>query len=148
MTGRKLCVCVRERKKNRDREAERMTDERERFSSSPFCSSSCMDKVSASLEETQPARVTLLRKQRLCLSAGPDTGGSSSSLQTDGGGRERLKTLSFPKHTGWGGGMGGGRGRHTFWRLGHRRLQAVHVVSSVAVVAEEQLVLRGKKHRV
>lgn len=32
----------------------------------------------------------------------------------------------------------------TFWRLCHRRLQAVHVVSSVAVVTEQQLVLHGR----
>lgn len=104
-----------------------------------------MDKVSASLEGTRPARVMLLRKPRLCLSAGPDTGGSSSSLQTGDGDTERLKTRFFPRHAA--AAAEGRRGRHTFRRLGHRRLQAVHVVSPVAVVAEEQLVLSDREQR-
>lgn len=32
----------------------------------------------------------------------------------------------------------------TFWRLSHGRLQAVHVISSVAVITEQQLILHGQ----
>lgn len=57
-------------------------------------------------------KATLLRRRRLCLSAGPDTGGSSSSLQI-----EPLKNTFSLKHTEWdmqkkkgGGGGWGARG--------------------------------------
>lgn len=105
--------------------------------------------------------VTLLRKLKLCLLAGPDTSDSSSFLwrerQRQRGGfvvfphtfpciafcfSKTHKTcdmcrIKLPVCT-------KANASCTFWRLGHRRLQAVHVVSSVAVITEQQLVLHGR----
>lgn len=102
--------------------------------------------------------IMLLCGLKPCLLTGPDTGDSSSSLL-------RKSVKSFPvsicslsqkahsniKHV-----------THivcplmslvetckvslTFRRLGHRRFQAVHVISPITVITEQQLVLNGKTH--